>query len=352
MNYRKIFILVAVFFVQSIGFGNAQEGLAGDSHIMTTSESNILIALNSKIDSVCSKTFKELERYDGRFLIKVGSIYMDTDPTLAKNLLALKNAIHISNPDQTVDVYEDASYTRESEAEKSLKKYWEEGFFEAIPGRLKLSDSDTSFVLSNKYNESFALALGVYDKEVPTDQQMMILSVKNIKTVYEQPSKKYIYFYGVFYEKKAIEKAAIEARKKGFKADVLRYGKGLLFNKQPSDFYDTQQRNDFVNKRSSPDELNISDVTFRVQIGLFKASSINEVFTSMPVVIVPHEKQLSKVYSGSFENYKEAYRHKLLLKDLGFKGVFNVAYKGGNSLVIKDLVTPEEFSAIQAEIGR
>lgn len=79
-----------------------------------------------------------------------------------------------------------------------------------------------------------------------------------------------------------------------------------------------------------------SGIVYRVQLGAFSKKVSKNIFRDAPdVVVVQTPDGLYKALSGSFNNLDDAKKHQELMKKLGYKDAFVVAYKDGKRIQIQ-----------------
>jgi len=94
-----------------------------------------------------------------------------------------------------------------------------------------------------------------------------------------------------------------------------------------------------VNKlMSTSQQLNNTDVFFRVQLGAFSTKISTDVFNIDDVVMIPSKDQLFKYLTGEFKNdFESADKHREAMKKKGFEDAFIVAYRGGERVPLEEV---------------
>lgn len=110
---------------------------------------------------------------------------------------------------------------------------------------------------------------------------------------------------------------------------------------------------DLLSIAIDPSAVDITKITFRVQIGAYRFKLSNDVFTEVPhLLMIEGSDGLTRYVSGSFTNIKDAAEHKIELLLKGFEGAFVTAYQNGKRITLKSagatITAKEDISGSQA----
>ena len=303
------------------------------------------------LDSVKIKQFQALNHMDGKYVLKVGTVYLDTRKSYQDSLYSLLNTIVISNGDKTLDVFYNKGFENKEGIIPIAEKFALQGFSDFKIAKLSLDSFIITLTIDEESDDRYTISLGVFDGVVPLQDLMKILSIKGIRTVWDEQAKKYTYLFGVYYNHAKAKEAVLQFENARLHADVLRYQKGFLSKVTPSMLYSSEELSEMLIKKNDPVIIDSTAVVFRVQVGTFSGNIPVEKFKERDVLLFPFGKKLTKCFSGSFDGYKQAYIHKTQLNQSGFKDAFIVAYRNGESLSIGELVSKEEYDKIIKEVS-
>ena len=311
-----------------------------------------LFAQRAPVDSVKLKQSEQLEGLDGLFVLKLGTIYRDTEKEQADRLLDLPQTIVVSNGDRTLDVLFEEGKFLKAELIPFAEKFAADGFDDMQIVRFTLENNEIKLVVEESEDDLYTVTIGIFDETVPVSARMKILSVAGLRSIYDKSTNRYVYVHGVYYNQLKAKEVTLALANAGLYPDVLRYGKGVLSGIKPSDLYPQSELISYEATKADPAVIRTEEVIFRVQVGTFAETVKPEVFGDVEILVFPHNSKLNKCYAGAFTDYKSAYKLKLEMKKKGFNDAFIVAYKNGVALSINELVTKEEYEAIQSELGR
>ena len=303
------------------------------------------------IDSVKVKQADQLGALDGKFVLKLGTIYRDTKKADEDKLMSVPQTIVISNGDRTLDVVYNVGKTEKGDLIPFAEEFAQKGFDDMQIAQLKIVNNELKLIIEENEDDLYTVTIGIYDGAVPVDATLKILSVAGLRSVYDPTAKRYVYVHGVYYNQLKAKEVTLALANAGLYPDVLRYGKGILSGVKPSNLYSPSELMTFEAMKADPAEIRTEQIVFRVQVGTYSSNITQDLFGDVEVLIFPHNEKLLKCYAGAFTSYKDAYKYKLELKEKGIKGAFIVAYKDGESLSIGELVSKEEYEAIKAEFG-
>lgn len=303
------------------------------------------------LDSVKIKQFKALNNLDGKYVLLVGTVYLDTKQSYQDSLYSLKNTVVISNGDKTLDVFHKEGFTDKQALIPIAEDYAMKGFSAFKIAKLTLDSSIVNLEIDEEADDKYTITLGAFDGVVPLQDLIKIMSIGGIRSVWDETIQRYTYIYGVYYSQAKAKQVMLQFIKAGLTANVLRYEIGLLSDISPSTVYSKEELNSFATSKDEHIVIDDKTVVFRVQVGTFNSKVPTDRFKGKDVLVFPFGKKLIKCFSGSFLTYKEAYKHKLELNQEGFQDSFIVAYRDGVNLSIGELVTKEEYDAIVAEFS-
>lgn len=306
------------------------------------------------IDSVVVKQIQSLNHLDGKYVLKIGTVFLDTPKNEEDQLLSVKDGIVISNGDRTIDVFHKVGSDDKIDLIPIAEEYANQGFSDIKIAFLTIENYQLKVVLEEETDDQYTITLGAFDGNVPLREFLKILSVKGVRGVWDKTNGKYTYIYGVYYSREKAKEAILKVLNDSMYADVLRYNKGLLANVSPAKLYNSTEIAAFRELQDEPVPMDTKSLVFRVQVGTYKGSvSIDRFKNVANVLVFPFGKDLNKCFSGSFSTYKEAYKHKLDLNAAGkgFKDAFIVAYRNGVRLSIGELVSKEQYQQIKTELG-
>lgn len=238
----------------------------------------------------------------------------------------------------------------------------------------------------------YSVSLGTYETGVPADLMTKFLSLKNIST--NSNGKSTTYTSGKFDD---IEKARLlieELKQKGLDNLKIVYQQNGKFYDASTNELDssipvvtatsespktetitnTQSANNKIEEGKAPtltntqpaetivgkatntgatakttspsnnNSLNVPGVVLRVQLGAYSKPVSKGVFRGVDDLIeVQTEKGLYKYFSGAFDTFEKAAKHKLEMVVEGYEGAFIVAFKDGERISLKQAgATPAE----------
>ncbi len=89
----------------------------------------------------------------------------------------------------------------------------------------------------------------------------------------------------------------------------------------------------------SATQLDQSDevIKYRVQVGAFRNRLSKKIFRDVPgIIMVPFEDGLSRYYTNSYANFKDAAKVKVDMLERGYQGAFIVAFREGRRISLQD----------------
>lgn len=311
--------------------------------------SSAAVGQKTPLDSVKIKQFKALNNLDGKFVLLVGTVYLDTKQSYQDSLYSLKNTVVISNGDKTLDVFHKDGFIDKQELIPIAEDYASKGFSDFKIAKLTLDSSVVNLEIEEEADDKYTITFGAFDGVVPLQDLIKIISIKGVRSIWDEKMLRYTYIFGVYHNQAQAKRALLKLADTGLKPNILRFEKGLLKTIIPSTIYSKHELMAFNSANSDDVVINPKSTVFRVQVGIFNDEVPTDNFPGKDILMFPFGENLIKCFSGSFNTYKEAYSHKMELNKAGFSGVFIVAYRDGVNLSVSELVTKEEYKAIVSE---
>lgn len=195
----------------------------------------------------------------------------------------------------------------------------------------ELFDTLTKQHIGDKAPLTFAkryyVRVGEFSGEIPEDVANMILSIPDAQTW--QEGNKTIITVGDYEKLPDAVKRALKLQNEGV-ADASVVTKDKKGKLQKVDIKGVE-----INTGAMSDAP--GQIVYRVQVGAFSKKLSKNIFEGISDLIsVPGEDGLTRYYSGSFSDYKNAAARKVDLIADGFEGAFIVAFKDGKMLDLAD----------------
>jgi hypothetical protein len=220
-------------------------------------------------------------------------------------------------------------------------------------------ETNTMQVIANKVtrrgevsNKSYAVSIGEFTGDIPLDLVSQILTLSDVNT-YESGDK-IIVAVGKYNSSSAAISRQRELERNGtkttgiivvdqnFRVTKFREGEGTSGSKG---------KGSMVPLVSSNSE---NKVVYRIQIGAFSRTPDEKQFAGLPnLVKVNSNDGLIRYYSGYYTDQNEAAKAKIdIMVNYGIKGVFIVAFKGGNTIPINNLDPGKRRTVAPAPFGK
>lgn len=179
---------------------------------------------------------------------------------------------------------------------------------------------------------------------LPSEAIGQLLSISDIQA--NQSVDPTTYYIGDFDNLQDAVERQMQLGQTDFKSRIVydKYGEIKLVD---------QTEIDLLSIAIDPAAVDITTITFRVQIGAYRYKLSNGVFTDVPhLLMIEGNDGLTRYVSGSFTNIKDAAEHKIDLLLKGFEGAFVTAYQNGKRITLKSagatVSAQEDISGSQA----
>jgi len=198
----------------------------------------------------------------------------------------------------------------------------------------------TNFTGKSKSQSRFRINVGEYARGMEPEGIEQLLNLPDLKT--EVKDSTVVYSVGSSNNLQDVVNRKTEISKLGLNPTIEERAKNNSYN-------DAGQR---VNElkpldNNSTSTIDPNKVIFRIQLGAFKSKPEDSYFKDIDNLIVIETDNIYRYYSGAFDTFEEAAKHKVKMSFSGFKGAFVAAFKGGKKVPLKSVgVNPIQQSPL------
>lgn len=176
----------------------------------------------------------------------------------------------------------------------------------------------------------FRVKVGEYPRGQEPEEISKLLSLPDLRT--DVNDSTIIYSVGGSNDVNEAVKVKSQLNKSGFDASIEEKGRDNQY----------QTANKEINEMTASELIksesaNPNKVIFRVQLGAFKNKPADNFFKEANNLIVLQNNDIYRFYSGAYDSFDEAAKHKVKMTLAGFKGAYIVAFKGGRIVTLESV---------------
>lgn len=199
--------------------------------------------------------------------------------------------------------------------------------------RSSMSTSDVPSVYMRDRKKYFSVQLGTMD-DLSSDKISQLLSIGDIRT--EEQDGKTQYLAGEFRTLEEAVNRKVQLENEGIPGKVVLNENGKLKDISDEAALAELDLKGGLNYYDDVLENNPNKILFRIQIGAYRHKLSQNIFTNVnDLLVIEGNDGLTRYVSGSFNNMRDAAKHKIDLLLLGFEGAFVTAYQNGKRISLK-----------------